>query len=261
MVELQQNNYFSISKRLKLIGATLILLLSVLGFNVLLSLTSLDKLYVSSLVSQYRNIGKELQQTLEASSDVETLIQKPSEMSRMLEETKYRLVKEIAGADNVSVSFALPDGQIAYSTDKTLSGSVLPEKIRPVNEEGKIEKKSDYYIRHEDAYLITLPLRDETKKQTASLVIMFGEEQVTDIRDTVFKRNIGVIAIIMVSGAAFLSFFNLIILSKASAQDFPKRKISAALILIIVVSQIVFSGLNINAFKNHFAPIHKEKIE
>ena len=55
------------SLKLRLILSAIILLMLALGFNALLSLNSLEKLYVASMASQYSAIGRDLQRNIEKS--------------------------------------------------------------------------------------------------------------------------------------------------------------------------------------------------
>ncbi|HHC24441.1 MAG TPA: hypothetical protein ENK58_03360 [Desulfobacterales bacterium] len=259
-----QETYISTSGKWKIIAGTVALLILALVFNALLSSSSLRKLYEESIVSEYRIIGKDLQRNLEESLRSGKNIRDIPGMDSILEETKERIERDIPEGNMISVSVVLPDGSVRYSTDKKLSGATLPEQVRFNYENAEDEKKSSlksHYTKYENTCITALPVRNREKKWEGTVIIAFDEKQVRDLHDAVFDKNVRTLMIIMISSAMLQALFNLMILSKASIQRFPKRKISIVIFLVIILSQLVFSGLNVNTFKNHYLQIHKERIK
>ncbi|MCP4397639.1 MAG: hypothetical protein GY801_10120, partial [bacterium] len=74
--------------KFRLIISAVMLLVLALGFNALLSLNSLEKLYVESIASQYSAIGKDLQRNVEKALRFGKPIEKFIGMEKLLEETK-----------------------------------------------------------------------------------------------------------------------------------------------------------------------------
>jgi hypothetical protein len=77
-----------------LIGATFLLVLA-LSFNAMLSLSSLEKLYVESIVSKYSTIGEDLQRKLEKSLHFGKNIEKFYGMNKLLEDTRDYITRKV----------------------------------------------------------------------------------------------------------------------------------------------------------------------
>ena len=270
-----KRTHIKTSVKLRLIVSALILLILALGFNTLLSLNSLEKLYVESLVSQYKVIGNDLQRNIESSLRFGKNIKMFIGMNKILEETKQKLAQEIAkdtiagtvvksiSMPDISVSVSLPDGSLLYSTNEALVGTTLPGQAQihyeaPQNDQNSPRKSS--YIKYQNTYIAPLPIHDVNKQWVATAIIMFDEKQVKLLLNTVRDNNIKLILIILVCSIIVLIFFlNLVTRDKPGVQKFPKRKISLVMFLVIGSAQIVFSGLNTNAFRNDYLQINKEK--
>lgn len=254
----------STSAKWKLIAGTIVLLVIALGFNALLSSGSLKKLYEESVVSEYRAIGKGLQGNIEESLYVGENIREFPEMGRILEETKERIVREVSVGNGVSVSVALPDGSIRYSTDKDLLDATLPEQARFNYENAEGEKKSSlksHYAKYENTCITALPVRNGEKKWEGTVIIAFDEKRVRELHDAVFSKNVKTILIIVIIGAFLLTLFKLMILKETPVEKFPKRKVYISIFSIVILSQIVLSGLNINELKNHYLQVnHQETV-
>lgn len=256
----QRTYCVSRSMKLKLIMGILILFILTLVFNVSLTFNSLNKLYLKSIISLYSDVGEDLQRNFEESlcygKDVETFT-----VTKILEEVRSRIIKQISTDDSVSVSIALSDGSVKYSTDKELTGLTLPKQALLNDRERSVDKASSFnihYIKHENSYIITMPVRHQDENHPFLLVIAFSERQIRILQDTVLKKSIRSIIVIAACGLPFLIIFNLMILNTSGKQEFPKRKIFIVIFITVILSQVIFSGLNINDFKNHYFQIHKE---
>ena len=164
--------------KLKLIVSAIILLVLALGFGALLTMTSLEKVYVGSIVSEYQVVGRDLQRNLEQALRFGKNINKFVGMNRLLEETKTNLISKVdigqtgasamepAASDRVNVSVALPDGKILYSADQKLVGLTLPAKISALGEPST--KSEPPYIKFKGNYYVALPVHGRDKNQIAS---------------------------------------------------------------------------------------------
>ena len=264
--------------KLRLIVSALALLVLALGFNVLLSFTSLQKLYVVSTVSQYRVIAKDLQQKLERSLRFGKDIKKFVGIKQLLEETEGSILKRISPENStdrtgrypsiksyLSVSVALPDGSILYSTDEKQARTKLPSQAR-VNFETSRDAQNppleSYYVRLEDTYLLAQPVRDEQKKWVATVILEFGERQVKAHLKALLKTHLRKVLIILAGGMILLIIaLHLFMPHRSDRQGYPKTKISLIMLLVIGSAQIVFCGLNTWAFKDHYLHINKEKTQ
>ncbi|QTA93918.1 MFS transporter [Desulfonema magnum] len=263
--------------KLKLIISALVLLVFALGFNALLSLSSLKKLYIESVASKYGVIGKDLQRNIQTALRFGKNIRKFIGMDKLLQETKSNLVRKINTentsarimADSISeaeiaVSVSLSDGIIFYSTEEKLKRTRLPSQVQMKLEDAANEKKNSpepCYVRCKDTYFIILPVYDWLeKKQVAGIIITFDEKQMKDLFRSVIINNVKVIAIILLSGFVLLIILlNIVIPDRPDVQKFPKLKIYLVIFFVIGFSQIIFTGLNTNEFKNHYLKISTEK--
>ncbi|MEZ4527781.1 MAG: MFS transporter [Desulfobacterales bacterium] len=232
-----------ISARLELAGAIFVLLLLVLGFNALLSLGSLKKVYMESTVSQYRaaavNLQRQLQKSLNAGKDADTI----SGLNDILEQTKKRILRNIPDENPVSISVSSDTGFIYHSTEQKLIGTVLPPF------KGK-------WIWHENRYVTTVDAVSRENTRKLIIVIAFGEKQIREFEDSVFRENMKTVFLITGSGMLFLIIaLNFLLFSKSIPQQISKKIMFSVIVILVVASQIIFSALNIAAFKAHWMQI------
>lgn len=257
--------------KFKLIVSAFILLVAALGFNALLSISALEKLYVGAIASEYQVVGKNLQRKLEQALRFGKNIHKFVGINRLLQETKDNLTGKVKpqrtlgadaaganGADTIDVSVVLPDGQVLYSADEqrvgeTLAAAVGPEKANP---------KDSLYVKYKGKYYITLPLRDIDGKQVAGVVMSFRQQQIAPFLDAVLQRNTILIAIILLGSTLILAILlHFATPAAMSSVQFPRTRISVLIFLIIGTAQVCFSALQTNDFKNHYLLIAKNKAE
>ena len=84
------------SMRQRLVISSLVLFIVGLGFNAFFTFTSLEKLYVESIVSQYRVIGKDLQRSLENGLRYGKTLQNFIGIEKLLAETNRNISKKIS---------------------------------------------------------------------------------------------------------------------------------------------------------------------
>ena len=260
----------------KLILCALLLLILALGFNAMLSLNSLEKLYVESIASQYSAIGRDLQRNLEKALQFGKNIRKFVGMNAILDETQRNILESIAEdredsgfyyqltEEDVSVSIVLPDGQIIYSTDAALLGEPLPEEIQRNYDTPESSASAVGYAKYQHNYITSLPIRDRRDKWLATAVISFNEAQIQVLLQAVRNRSITVIGSILLASVVLL----LILLRVAvptlhqgdfKTHEFPKMRIYALMFLVIGLAQVVFSVLNTNDFRTYYLEINKKK--
>jgi len=277
----------------KLLIAAMFLLILALGFNAMLSSSSLEKLYVESLLSSYQVIGKDFQRKLEMAlrfgKNIKKFIGITPLMNNVLRYMEQQETGEESGAFTLNgsipkidryVAVSLPDGKILYSTDKKLVGTVMPESARYKYGDtpgAKGAKEESQFLKHQSTYLVMLPIHDRRKNWVATAVLGFEEKQVKDLLNSALLQNIQIAAIDLSIGAILILISLFLILPRERARinqaiesktlfvlkkikyEFPKRKISMALFIVIILCQVVFSTSSTNAFKNYYLKITKEK--
>jgi predicted MFS family arabinose efflux permease len=284
------------SRRLKtrLIISAIFLLILALAFNALLSTSTLEKLYVESIVSSYQVIGRDLQRNLEKSLRYGKKIEKFVGMSALMEDTlRYMTYQDSPGmgkdlspgpgspsGSDRYVAVALPDHKILYSTNEGLLEKALPEKARidygEKGFEGKAPKEIRF-VKDQNTYLVPLPIRDRKKVWIATAFLAFDDTQVKQLLNSAVRKNVRIGIIILACGAVLLLIILNLMLPReraklraklsrgpASPKDdrppqFPKGKISVALFVVITLSQIVFSTFSTMDFEAYYLKITKEK--
>ena len=265
---------------MRLFAGGFALLILALGFNALLSYGSLEKLYVASIVSSYQVVGKDLQRKIEQSLRFGKSIQKFIGMNNLLEETRNRLSARIEAQDaslpglrdhrgaarrRIAVSVALPDATILYSADEDLVGTSIPQKVwRSQDSAGSaVGQQAADYVKHEQAYLINLPVRDREKTWVANIIMGFGEEQVESLLRQLVVRNLKVISIIT-GFCTILLFLALSFLLRDTAllngRRFSRIKVYAVLMIIVGSAQICFSAFNMNDYRTYLLQITREQV-
>lgn len=262
--------------KLRLIFSAIFLLVLALGFNAVLSLSSLERLYVESIVSKYSVIGKDLKRNVEKALTFGKRIEKFIRMEDLLTETKRNLLRRVETREDetlpqvmvseteVDVSISVPEGNILYSTNPSMVGQLLPSPARFEFEGEKPVKnsaKTTSYVKHQGMYYIAIPIIGGfSKSWVANTVITFSEKQVKSLLYSAlmnYLRNI--LIIFCVSVLVLILLLNVIIRRQMDPSRFPKLKIYLVMFFIIGMSQIVFTGLSINDFKNYYLQIVREK--
>ena len=259
------------SLKLRLILSAIILLMLALGFNALLSLNSLEKLYVASMASQYSAIGRDLQRNIEKSLKFGKSLEKFIGIEKILDDAKQNILQSMSEqfstehfftsiAGDISVSIALPDGKILYSTNQELVNTVLPEQARP-NYAAIDSKVSDAYSEYQATYIVPLPIRDGKKVWVGSGIITFSEGQIKSLLVSVQKKSIRLIlAVLAASTLLLLLLFSLFSIQALGQGTFPKRKVSIIMLFVIGTAQLVFSASNTNDFRLYYLDINRAKI-
>jgi len=256
----------------KLILSAILLLIISLSFNALLTLGSLEKLYVESTVSQYQIIGSDLQRNIDRSLRYGKKLNKFVRMDKMLADTQYSLTtKYLKGQArtqwkdiDLNVSIALPDWNVIYSSNKNFIGKQIPETAQmdysEIIKEDNTKNKSNW-TEYKNRYYITLPVNaGESKEWAGTVVIDFNDTQIRRFLKEIFVNNMKMIAAILVIGSIFL-VISLIYIVRRSKNELPKILISVIMLLIIGISQAVFSLINSSQFKDFYLKINIQKAE
>ncbi|MCP4116319.1 MAG: MFS transporter [Desulfobacteraceae bacterium] len=254
--------------RFKLIASTLVLLLFALGFNAMLSLGSLEKLYADAIVSKYSATGQDLQQRLTKAMGFGKKIDKFVNMDRLLKNARQHLVKasvirgDRTGPDDadLNVFIALPDGTILYSTDKALVGRVMLKDELFSFKDPAPTGKPFRVKRQGPEYRIVLPVEHPDGSLAATINITFDRHRVKNAFKAVLDQNIRLITVIMAGGGLLLFLLvSGVVRSMPASGRFPRNKIFLVVFLIIGGAQMLFSGINMATVKDSFIEINHDK--
>ena len=261
----------------KLIISSVILFILAVGFNTLFTLTSLEKLYIETNVSEYRVIAKDLQRNIENGLFYGKTLLNYFGIDKLLLAEKRKLLKKVTRGDHglvtpdkklqnedISISIANMDGTILYSDHNSFIGKDLPKSLLATNSKSSQEnedkqiKKSDF-IKYQDSYFTTLPIKDYDKQTVGIISISFKEKQIEDFLENIFTTNS--LTIILISVFSISALISLLALLPMDGKRFSKLKISFIVFFIICSAQVLSSGFMTYIFKDHFIEISKDNSE
>ncbi|SMD06321.1 hypothetical protein SAMN02746065_12717 [Desulfocicer vacuolatum DSM 3385] len=261
--------------KIKLIVVSILLLMLALGFNTLLNLNSLEDIYVGSTFSKYSAIGNDLKRNIEKSLRFGKTIDRYFGLNSLLLETREHLTKKncfsffkkielIRAYSNLSVSLALPDNQIYYSTEPSLIHQQLPSEVSTYFKtvftlDGADENMVKNYYKFNSKFYIGLPI-EKNKSQMGTLIIILPEAQVNTFIHNVLIEKLQLAGLILLGGLTVLLIFFFKPISRGSRRKgFSRKEASGAILMVLVLAQILFALLNTNSFKNCYLEITREK--
>ncbi len=257
--------------RIRLFSGAVVMLVLALGFNILLTSATLEKLYVNTFISKNKVVAQDLQHNLETALRFGKSVDKFVGMDKLISEALQHLASQQkttqspgSAANDIVICITYPNGQIVYSSNAQIVGTHLPEAARlPMVKDTKTPVDSKI-IKHKGIYYLCLPVKQgEEKKWVATVTVAFAQKQVTSLLRTIAIKNIDLILVIFFSATALLAIFlrslNLDTDSSKTSLKSIRFKISAILFIIVSLSQIVLSLFNIVEFKVHFLDIFTQK--
>lgn len=261
--------------KLKLIICSVLLFVIAVGFNALFNLNSFDKLYIESNVSKYRTIGKELQRHLELGLSHGKSLHNFLGIETLLHNTKLALVGKVVEngqtfdtpdnmlrADDISISVAQADGRILCSDNQKLIDTIMPASAIPapsVEKSGKKSSAKANYVKFQNTYITTLPVRSREDQLSGFIVISFEEKQIKAFLERMYRKSIKPAVLFSVSGLILL--IGLLYRFAPANPDLlknSKRRVSLIIFLVISTVQISTSALSTYDFKQHFLKAAKE---
>ena len=265
------------SIKIKLLVSSLALLLLALGFNILLSLSSLEDIYVGSTFSKYFAIGNDLKRNIEKSLRFGKKLDKFVGLNALLQETRNHLAeKKFSGFSrgmgistenaDLSVSVALTDNRIYYSTSPGHIGQELPSSVvdyfssvfqTPKADRGNFRN----YYKLKSTFYIALPIeKGKQKTRKGTLFIILSDDQVTSFIHVLFMEKLQLTGMVGMGVLLVLSgFFFIVIPAAPKSTPLSKKRISGVILVVLLLAQLFFSLLNTNSFKNCYLEITREK--
>ncbi|MBF0223967.1 MAG: MFS transporter [Desulfobacterales bacterium] len=241
----------NIKRRLLLCVLGILLLAQV--FNASLSISSFEKLYINTLISNYSVVARDFQRNISSAVRFGKPLEKFYGIHSLLAEVKKNNVE----LNNASVF--LPNGNILYSLDEKIIRDKQAEKLRIdfAREMDKTGKEAIKIILHEKTYNILLPIFDRTKNWLGTVNISFKEETVRNKIIKIIWLNLQYLALTtLIAGILlYLSFNYFIKLDKVPS----RLRIYLILFLIVGVAQIAYSTFNIKIFQSNYIDIIRTK--
>jgi len=261
--------------KIKLILSSILLLILALGFNTMLSLASLEDIYIDSTFSKYTAIGNDLKRNIEKSikfgKNINKLIGIKNTLKKTLqylEQDNSQYFKEMKlskGESSISLSIVSPENKILYSTDSSLIDQKLPLQIQShfmsifQNQDTKGETNNFY--KHNNEFYIGLPIyKTQAQPWVGSIILILDENQVNAFIHKILINKLKFIGILLISVLVILIIFFFFILPVLQKKNnFSRKGISATIIVILLCTQILFSIVNTNSFKTYYLEITRER--
>ena len=257
--------------RIRLFLGALIMLVLALGFNIILTSATLEKLYVETVVSQNNVVAKDLQCNLETALRFGKSLDKFIGMDKLILEAwqhlppkQKRTGASSTGGDDIVVSIAYPDGHIVYSSSAQVVGTSLPETARLPMVKGTQTPVERLAVEHEGVYYLSLPVKQGfSKKWVATVTIAFSQKQIKTLLHAIVLKNKNLITLVLFSAMGliviFLRSLNLDPSISKKSLGRIKFKISGTFFIIICLAQITLSLFNLFEFKAHFLDVSTRK--
>nr|WP_319395343.1 MFS transporter [uncultured Desulfobacter sp.] len=265
-------NPFKIDRsRIRLFSGAVLMLILALGFNILLTSATLEKLYVKTFISKNKVVAQDLRHNLETALRFGKSVDKFVGMDKLILDAWQHLTSQQkrtgdpgSQANEIVIYITHPDGQIIYSSNTQVLDTNLPEMGQLPFIKGTKTPVENKVIKHEGIYYLCLPVKQGSQKNwVATVTVAFSQKQVTTLLRTIVIKNIALILVIFFSAATLFAVFlqSLNLDAGRSKQSLKpiKFKISAVLFIIVCLSQIILSLFNLIEFKTHFLDISTQK--
>ncbi|MCP3890184.1 MAG: MFS transporter [Desulfobulbaceae bacterium] len=266
-LEKPHNSRFSL--RLRLTIFSLILFTIALGFNVVFTSASLDKLYIDSMMSKYRVSAKDLQRKIELGLRYGKTMANYHGLDKLAQKTslniQHTIIQEGLFSKNLSTTITKVDiGLAVTSTDGEIlfndnTWQNLPNPVfGNTAQTGKGSGQSSYY-KVNNSYVTKIEIKDPKGAVAGLILLSFDERKINTFIKSLFEQKIRLIAMIAsVAGTALILFIYLLTTSRQMSQGWPKRKISFVIFLIIGSAQVITCGLFTRDYNNYFFQVNKE---
>jgi len=253
------------SLKAKIFAGAFLTLLLALGFNAMLTLSKLEKLYAESIVSRFLVVGQDLRRSLERSLRLGKSLEKFVGMEPLLDKVRLDLLSEISGEPglgkgldrgSVEVAVAGPGGGVLYSTDRENVERSLPDFSG-----SRRDGEGLRYVKRGENYYISLPIegRDHKQAGTAHLVMTFDKEQVERLVRRALEGSVRLMALVAVCGAAVVILLLNLVTGGSREPVVRARRAFWTILAVVTLAQMVFSAANAHLFHKYYLRITREK--
>ena len=261
--------------RLRLIAASVILFVLALGFNIFFNLTSLDKLYTETLISQYRVVGKDIQRSVQRGLNYGKRIESFTNIENILADnhaviTKsvndvqktYKDVEHVKRGENIDIFVTRSNGEILYSNSSNPGITRLPKPVMKDIEKYEKASKSvhnSHYTKYNGSYFSTFALKDKKEQTKGIIAIAIKANHINHFLDHIFKQNFRITLMIAATGIMLLILILYTLLpTDRNIKDFSKKK--TTIIIFLVIGSVLISTYSVSTYKfgQVFIRINKE---
>ena len=245
--------------RLKLLVTTLAILVLAMAFNGGLSISSLEKLSLNSLIARYQVVANAFR------SQVAQSIRYGKPLERFFGIT--RLMEDVQGdlPDLTNILVVSPDGRVLYSLDEAQVGQRWPDlagsDVRSLESSGAGHKD----FKAQNSYFTEFPIEVQEQGAAAAtvkgaVVFAFPADLVQARLKSVIRDNLDILAFITLAAAAVLGVLLTFVMSLEPGR-FSKLRLYLILVLALGGSQFVYSLYNVQSFRDNFLDITRTNTE
>ena len=226
------------------------------GFNGGLSLSSLEKLYFSSLVSSYEVVGNDLCKNILTALRFGKSLEKFIGIDPLLMEVK----KNLPELHNVLIIDR--SGNILYSLNKSLIGKSWRQLV-------KVEARYDKFVTHDGTYTVkdteevsvVLPLKSKKGDWHGSVALSFKKVIIWQKIKAILLHNLFVLAIFTVLAMLFLAFGLFFFMPLKKGVEIQKKRLYLVIITVLIGAQLAYSVFNIRLFQSNYIEISRKNAE
>lgn len=238
--------------RLKLLVTTLAILVLAMAFNGGLSLSSLEKLSLNSLIARYQVVANAFRSQVAQSIRYGKPLERFFGITQLMEDVR----KDLPDLSNILV--AAPGGEVLYSLDEAQEGRRWPDLAGPeLRTLADASGHKDY--KAGNTYFVEFPIEvleqgapDPTVK--GLVVFAFSADLIQSRLKGIVLENLDVLVFITLAAAAVLGLL-LTFLLPLDPGRFSKTRLYLILVLALGGSQCVYSYHNVRTFQENYLEI------
>lgn len=245
--------------RKKIAAGSLVILILALMLNLVLGVSSFEKIYKTALMNKFEIVSKDIKRTIETAVNLEKPIERFRNMDTIL--LNYlKQEKELTGID-----ITLPTGRVIYSTDKKRIDKAMVLKPLPRFSEEKRERE---IVKYNNNYYISLPIFYKDKRWEGTIIVYFNKNLVEDEINTLFRRSF-IYLLIVFSIGLLLLMLSIMAVSLANKRFMIERRwrvtikkqYFAIIIIWMVLNQGLFTYINNEYFQENYIRLAESHVK
>lgn len=242
--------------RIELFFCSLCILVAAQAFNGGLSMTTLEKLYMQSMISGFEVVGREFILQLQTAVRYGKSLEKFYGIDKNLQDIKTHL-PELSDALVV-----LPDGRVAHSMNPDLVGRGLEETLgKALSTAGKFVGKgvSALYFKSPGSRHLVYLIKDRDERTAGRVIFSFPEEVIQNKLNAVLKANLSVLGLVTLGAAALLGL-GLWLFVPLGPRGPSGARLTILLVLVLGSAQAVYSIYNMQLFRHGYLTTTRESV-
>ncbi len=240
--------------------ASVIVLVVAQALNAILAISSFEKTYRDTLISNFRIIARDLK------GEIETGVNfgKPISLFSGMDTIFSNIMTENENIEELYVTF--PDRKIIYSTDSQTVGHIVGSDEFPVFVENP--DQDQLYLSEVSVYrgaaFISLPVYYNQQRWVGTVHLQFNTTVISDKVKTIIKDNLFYFTAILISAILVMIILQIVIglFHKEREKGLkPQVKSTIVIIFILVISQLIFTYMNNNYYRKAYIRIFNANVD